>query len=173
MVRTTAFNSLLNGINADDYTRFYIGWLQMNGVTDCDYDDATKFTRVGVSVEIADIIHEKLLVKEGNKLRLAKAIEHVGNHTNLKNLEGSNLIDKVHYAMVAYNKEDRESLLRVIKGAGASDPSAQFWRVLASLKELLPAGDDANAVQNLILNGEELRQASQKEIIAVQGVLDF
>ena len=43
LARTAAFNALLSGFDGDEYTRFYIGWLQMNGMGDTDFDDAAKF----------------------------------------------------------------------------------------------------------------------------------
>lgn len=46
LARTAAFNALLSGFDGDEYTRFYIGWLQMNGMGDTDFDDAAKFARV-------------------------------------------------------------------------------------------------------------------------------
>lgn len=56
LARTAAFNALLSGFDGDEYTRFYIGWLQMNGMGDTDFDDAAKFARVGMSVNISDIL---------------------------------------------------------------------------------------------------------------------
>ena len=62
MARNAAFNALLKGVQGDDFTKFYIGWLQLNGTGDTDFDDATKFTRVGVNVNIKDIQQEGLLI---------------------------------------------------------------------------------------------------------------
>lgn len=55
MARNAAFDALLKGVQGDDFTKFYIGWLQLNGTGETDFDDATKFTRVGVNVNIKDI----------------------------------------------------------------------------------------------------------------------
>ena len=44
LAKTAAFNALLRGFEGDEYTKFYIGWLQMNGMGETDFDDAAKFT---------------------------------------------------------------------------------------------------------------------------------
>lgn len=40
LAKTAAFNALLRGFEGDEYTKFYIGWLQMNGMGETDFDDA-------------------------------------------------------------------------------------------------------------------------------------
>ena len=75
LARTAAFNALLSGFDGDEYTRFYIGWLQMNGMGDTDFDDAAKFARVGMSVNISDIFAHNLLIRTGNKQHLATYAE--------------------------------------------------------------------------------------------------
>lgn len=160
LAKQTAFNALLQGIDADDETRFYIGWLQMNGMGETDYDDATKFTRVGMNIEIGDIFRQGLLVRDGNKQHLATAAEHLEAHSKSKGTSKSDLlIEQVHRAMLFYKGSggDRRELLRLIRDV-APDANDFFWRVLASLKELLPAGDDLQQVQGLLQNGENLRR---------------
>ena len=69
--------------------------------------------------------------------------------------------------MLLYKSEDRALLLGLIK-AVAQDENGPFWRLLASLKELLPANDDLKQVEGLLQNAADLRQASKekpKEII--------
>lgn len=162
LARQTAFDSLLSGVQADDMTRFYIGWLQMNGMGDTDYDDVTKFTRVGVNVEIKDVFQERLLVGDGNKQHLANAEEHIGASLAQGTKPSHPIIDQVHRAILLNRKESKVDLLRLVKDC-APDAGSQFWRVMASLKELLPAGDDAKQVQNLLQNADYLRQECQKE----------
>lgn len=140
LARTAAFNALLRGFDGDEYTRFYIGWLQMNGIGDTDFDDAAKFARVGMSVNISDIFDKHLLIRTGNKQHLATYKERVVK--DKLGIEASDpLIDQVHRAMDNWHSGDRGKLLRHIKVVG-SEASSPFWRVLASLKELLPEGDD-------------------------------
>lgn len=160
LAKQTAFNALLQGIDADDETRFYIGWLQMNGMGETDFDDATKFTRVGMNIEISDIFRQGLLVRNGNHQHLASAAEHMSDkHISKGTSRGDLLIEQVHRAMLFYKGSggNRTELLRLVRDVApeASDP---FWRVLASLKELLPACDDLQQVQGLLQNGENLRR---------------
>ena len=160
LAKQTAFNALLQGIDADDETRFYIGWLQMNGMGETDFDDATKFTRVGMNIEIGDIFRQGLLVRNGNHQHLASAAEHMSDkHISKGTSRGDLLIEQVHRAMLFYKGSggNRTELLRLVRDVApeASDP---FWRVLASLKELLPACDDLQQVQGLLQNGENLRR---------------
>ena len=169
LARTAAFNALLRGFDGDEYTRFYIGWLQMNGMGDTDFDDAAKFARVGMSVNISDIFDKHLLIRTGNKQHLATYKERVVK--DKLGMEVSDpLIDQVHRAMDYWYSGDRGKLLRHIKVVG-SEASSPFWRVLASLKELLPEGDDLAQVQGLISNSADLIQHCGDEITYTQGTL--
>ncbi|RZK35736.1 MAG: DUF1156 domain-containing protein, partial [Hymenobacter sp.] len=56
LARESAFKALLKGFDGDDYTKFYIGWLQLYGFTEADFDDAAKFSRVGLSLNVADLL---------------------------------------------------------------------------------------------------------------------
>lgn len=69
----------------------------------------------------------------------------------------------IQQAMMLWSKENRPKLLRLIKLVG-SEANNSFWRVLASLKELLPDGDDLKQVNELLANSEELIQSCQKDI---------
>lgn len=168
LARNAAFNTLLKGVQGDVYMRFYIGWLQMNGAGDADYDDATKFTRVGLPVNIQDITSKRLLVGDGKNIHLAMAQEHLGDKGAVVGTRPEDsLIEQVHRAMLLYKSEDRVLLLALIKNV-AQDENGPFWRLLASLKELLPANDDLKQVEGLLQNAADLRQASKekpKEII--------
>ena len=65
----------------------------------------------------------------------------------------------MHRAILLYKAEDRGNLLNQLKRIHAEDITAPFWRLLASLKELLPANDDLKQVQGLLANGDDLRQS--------------
>ena len=162
MARTSAFNALLKGVQGDEFTRFYLGWLQMNGMGETDFDDATKFTRVGMQVDVSEIFAQRLLIRNGNKQHLATAVEHLGNSTTLGTSPEDSLIDQVHRAMLAYDKGDRHLLLTILHNVGADDQSAPFWRLVASLKELLPDGKDLKSVEGLLGNSDNLRQESRE-----------
>ena len=170
LAKLSAFNALLRGFEGlDEYTRFYIGWLQMNGMGDTDFDDAAKFARVGMSVNISDIFDKHLLIRTGNKQHLATYKERVVK--DKLGIEASDpLIDQVHRAMDNWHSGDRGKILRHIKIVG-SEASSPFWRVLASLKELLPEGDDLTQVQGLISSSADLIQHCSDEITYTQGTL--
>lgn len=159
MARESAFDALLKGVQGDDFTRFYVGWLQLNGMGETDFDDVTKFTRVGLNVNITDIFAKKLLIRNGKSQHLATAEEHVGGNQLAGMNPGDVLIEQVHRAILLYKAEDRGNLLNQLKRIHAEDITAPFWRLLASLKELLPANDDLKQVQGLLANGDDLRQS--------------
>lgn len=169
LARTAAFNALLSGFDGDEYTRFYIGWLQMNGMGDTDFDDAAKFARVGMSVNISDIFAHNLLIRTGNKQHLATYAERTVNG-KLGISASDPLIDQVHRAMANWRDGDRGKILHHIHivGKEANNP---FWRVLASLKELLPEGDDLTQVQELISNSADLIQHCGEIMTYTQGTL--
>lgn len=169
LARTAAFNALLSGFDGDEYTRFYIGWLQMNGMGDTDFDDAAKFARVGMSVNISDIFAHNLLIRTGNKQHLATYAERTVNE-KLGMSASDPLIDQVHRAMANWRDGDRGKILHHIHivGKEANNP---FWRVLASLKELLPEGDDLTQVQELISNSADLIQHCGEIMTYTQGTL--
>lgn len=169
LARTAAFNALLSGFDGDEYTRFYIFWLQMNGMGDTDFDDAAKFARVGMSVNISDIFAHNLLIRTGNKQHLATYTERTINE-KLGMSTSDPLIDQVHRAMANWRDGDRGKILHHIHivGKEANNP---FWRVLASLKELLPEGDDLKQVQELISNSADLIQHCGESMTYTQGTL--
>lgn len=169
LARTAAFNALLSGFDGDEYTRFYIGWLQMNGMGDTDFDDAAKFARVGMSVNISDIFAHNLPIRTGNKQHLATYAERTINE-KLGMSTSDPLIDQVHRAMANWRDGDRGKILHHIHivGKEANNP---FWRVLASLKELLPEGDDLTQVQELISNSADLIQHCGEIMTYTQGTL--
>ena len=161
IARTSAFNALLKGVQGDEYTRFYIGWLQMNGMGETDFDDATKFTRVGMQMNVSEIFAKKLLIRNGGKQHLATAAEHLGSSISQGTHPEDSLIDQVHMAMLTYEKGDRLLLLSLLHNIGAEDPNAPFWRLCASLKELLPDCKDLESIEGLLGNGDNLRQESR------------
>lgn len=162
LARTSAFTALLRDFTGDDFTKFYIGWLQLNGMGDTDFDDATKFTRVGMNVNIADILKADLLIKDSSssKQHLARYDERHG--LGLRNMtEDKPLIDKVHLAMKLWESGDRNYLLPFIAQYG-NDINNEFWRVLVVLKELLPiTTDDYTQVSGLLQNAESLIRDSK------------
>lgn len=162
MTSKAAMDSLVKGVPGDDFDRFYVGWLYLNGMGETDFDDATKFTRVGMQVDVSELFARRLLIREGKKQHLATASEHLGNTTSQGTRPEDSLIDQVHRAMLAFDSGDRLALLTILHNVGADDQNAPFWRLAASLKELLPEGKDLKAVEGLLGNSDNLRQESRE-----------
>lgn len=171
MARNAAFDALLAGVQGDDYTKFYVGWLQLNGAGETDYDDATKFTRVGVNVDINDIKHRHLLILEGKKMHIAMAKEHL-NYPQEGTRPTDSLIDQAHRAILLWREQNRQSILKFVANI-APESSSPLWRLLATLKELLPACDDLKDIQGLLQNADDLRQNCHKQQVHTEGSLDF
>lgn len=174
MARTAAFNALLKGVQGDDYTKFYIGWLQMNGVGETHFDDVTKFTRVGVKVDIKEIIAKKLLISDGKKMHLAMAKEHLNSGIVEGTRVTDSLIAQAHRAIILYKDgESSISLYSFVKSI-ASEATSPLWRLLATLKELLPAGDDLEQVKGLLSIADDLRaKCNDNAPTIVQTTFDF
>lgn len=161
MARESAFNALLKGFEGDEFTKFYIGWLQLNGFAESEFDDAAKFTKVGLSINVNDLFKEDILIKNGNKQTLGNFAARIVKHKNLGERVDGYLIDQAHKAMHLYQGTNRSLLLDYIQRF-ASSPDAAFWRVLTSLSELLPsATDDHKQVTGLLANKDSLLRESQ------------
>lgn len=170
MARNAAFDSLLKGVQGDDFTKFYIGWLQLNGTSETDFDDATKFTRVGVNVNIKDIQQEGLLILEGKKMHIAMANEHIGGSSIEGTRPEDSPINQAHRFILLYREGDRGKILRFVRDI-CPDSSSPLWRLLATLKELLPANDDQKQIVGILQNADDLRQHCHEEYKPIQGNL--
>ncbi len=165
MTKISAFNALLKGFVGDDFTKFYIGWLELYGFTESDFDDAAKFTRIGLSINVADLFAHDIFVKNGNKQTLAKYAERNAKKKNLGDAADASLIDKAHKAMWLYDTKTgkRETLLEFIGKVENSPDSASFWRVLTSLKELTQGTEDHKQAVGLLENKENLIRDSREK----------
>jgi len=161
MARESAFNALLKGFDGDEFTKFYIGWLQLYSFAESGFDDAAKFSRVGLSINVADLFTEHILIKNGNKQTLGGFQERLHLNKNLGEKTNSFLIDQVHRAMAFYKGSNRGGLLQYIDKVG-SQSEGSFWRVLTSLKEILPAGsEDYIQATGLLTNKDSLIRESK------------
>lgn len=175
MARESAFNALLKGFDGDEYTKFYIGWLQLNGFAESDFDDAATFAKAGLSINVAQLFKENILIQNKNKQTLATASERNILKPNLGNKNDSYLIDQVHKAMALYKGTNRSALLDYIN-EHASAPDGSFWRVVTSLDELLPKEcDDQKLTKGLLTTKESLIRESKEtqKTIVQQGTLDL
>ncbi|MBX7052698.1 MAG: DUF1156 domain-containing protein [Flavobacteriales bacterium] len=163
LARQSAFNALLKGFDGDDFTKFYIGWLQLNGFAETDFDDAAKFTKVGLSIEVQDLFKEHILIKSktGNKQSLGKFDERIAENKNL-GLRKDNvlLIDIAHRAM-ALHSGARKPLVDYIR-EHAPTAEAPFWRVLTSISELAKGTNDAKIADELLTNKESLLRETKE-----------
>lgn len=170
MARNAAFDALLKGVQGDDFTKFYIGWLQLNGTGETDFDDATKFTRVGVNVNIKDIQQEGLLILEGKKMHIAMADEHIGGSSVEGTRPEDSPISQAHRFILLNKEEDRGRILRFVRDI-CPEASSPLWRLLATLKELLPANDDQKQVVSILQNAEDFRQHCHEDYKPKEGNL--
>ncbi len=176
--RESAAQALLEGVPGEPQTKFYCGWLQMNGMGECDFDDVNKYTRVGVNVEIRSLQGDKLLITEGSKQHLATAEEHLNikdPHNDIKNWIAKPeeyLITQVHRMMIAYRYDNQNLLLRMVRELCPQSDAPQ-WRVLDFLSGHLPEGKDLTDVRGLLSSAEMLRQKCKDAIRHQEGSLDF
>jgi putative DNA methylase len=161
MARESAFNALLKGFDGDDCTKFYIGWLQLYGFVETEFDDAAKFSRVGLTIDVSELFKEDILIKHGNKQALGTYRERLKANKNLGERSTNYLIDEVHKAMALYEGTNRNLLLQYIAKIG-SQPESGFWRVVTSLCEILPGGsEDHKQALGLLTNKDSLIRESK------------
>lgn len=177
LARESAFVALLKGFSGDDPTKFYIAWLQLNGFGEADFDDAAKFSRVGLTINVADLVGEHLFLKKANKLTLAGFADRVLATKNLGETKQSFLIDHVHRGLALYKAGNRQQLLLYI-GKYAATAELPFWRVLTALVEVLPAGsDDQKQAVGLLADKEsvlrESTQLAQQRPSLIQGQFEL
>lgn len=170
--RESATQALLEGVPGEPQTKFYCGWLQMNGMGECDFDDVNKYTRVGVNVEIRSLQSDKLLITEGSKQHLATAEEHVGSNPNWGTQPTDYMISQVHRMMLAYRGGNQELLYKLVRELCPQSDAPQ-WRVLDFLSGHLPEGKDLTDVRGLLSSAEMLRQKCKDTIQHKEGTLDF
>jgi putative DNA methylase len=156
IARESAFNALLKGFNGDDQTKFYIAWLQLNGFSETEFDDAAKFTKIGLSINIQDLFKDHILIKNGNKQHLGSLKDRISANARLGDGNNNPIIDQAQKLMHLYSSPNRIVLLKYIvsKSLGLESP---VWRVITSLAELLPKDiEDHKLAIGLLTNKEQL-----------------
>ena len=171
--RESAAQALLEGVPGEPQTKFYCGWLQMNGMSECDFDDVNKYTRVGVNVEIRSLQSDKLLITEGSKQHLATAEEHVGSNENWGTQPTDYMISQVHRMMLAYRMGNQVQLLKLVRDLCPQSDAPQ-WRVLDFLGGHLPEeSQDYKDVKGILASAEMLRQKCKEAVQHQEASLDF
>lgn len=161
LAKESAFNALLKGFKGDDFTKFYIGWLQLYGLTESGFDDAAKFSRVGLNINVSELFTHSILIRSGNNQTLGTYSERNRLVHHLGEKGDSFLIDRVHKAMFLFKEAFRPILVQYVteKAQSTDDP---FWRVLTSLCEILPGGsDDHKQATGLLAIKENLIRESR------------
>jgi adenine-specific DNA methylase len=171
--RESAAQALLEGVPGEPQTKFYCGWLQMNGMSECDFDDVNKYTRVGVNVEIRSLQSDKLLITEGSKQHLATAEEHVGSNQSWGTQPTDYMISQVHRMMLAYRGGNQVLLLKLVRELCPQSDAPQ-WRLLDFLGGHLPEdSQDYKDVKGILASAEMLRQKCKEAVQHQEGSLDF
>ena len=170
--RESAAQALLEGVPGEPQTKFYCGWLQMNGMGECAFDDVNKYTRVGVNVEIRQLQSDRLLITEGSQQHLATAEEHLGNNETWGTQATDYMISQVHRMMMAYRMGNQVQLLKLVRELCPQSDAPQ-WRVLDFLGGHLPEGKDLNDVKGILASAEMLRQKCKEAVQHQEGSLDF
>ncbi len=126
-----------------------------------------------MSINVADLFTKNIFIKKGNKQVLGGFMQRMEDNKSLGEKHDSILIDQVHRAMSLYAK-DRHILLRYVAEIASTSESI-FWRVVAALKEVLPADTaDAKLINELITNKENLiRESKHIQKPLIQGKLEF
>ncbi len=162
MAREAAFNAIVSDIATDEYTRFYLGWLQLFGFSQAEHDTVRKITQIGLDTDVSELSRHNLLITKGNKQTLATYAERIALNQRLGQRKSSFGIDQAHQAMHLYKSGHRNNLLAYLSEV-AAHTEAPIWRVLNSLAEILPSGmDDHKQVTGLLTNKESLIREAQQ-----------
>ncbi len=162
LARDAAFNAIISDIDTDEVTRFYIGWLNLFGFTQTDYDDVMRITQMGLSIEVSLLHQHHVFETSGNKESLSGYKERCKSNQKLGTQVTSFVIDKVHKAMSLFQSENRAALIEFL-GTSAPTNDAPFWRICTALAEVLPNGcDDHKQLTGLLANKESLIREAQR-----------
>ena len=171
--RESAAQALLEGVPGEPQTKFYCGWLQLNGMAECDFDDVNKYTRVGVNVEIRQLQSDRLLITEGSQQHLATAAEHLGSNETWGTQATDYMISQVHRMMMAYRMGNQVQLLKLVRDLCPQSDAPQ-WRVLDFLGGHLPEeSQDYKDVKGILASAEMLRQKCKEAVQHQEASLDF
>ena len=169
MAREAAFDAIISDIETDDLTKFYIGWLNLFGFSEAVHDDVRRISQIGLSVDISDIYHHNILIKNGDKGMLGSMSARISADKNLGLRPQKNYdIDIAQRMMYLFDPKNgtRSALLKYIAEKAPTSESS-IWRVLNSLAELLPKSKeikDRELAAGLLSNQENLlREAKNIE----------
>lgn len=164
LTRELAYSAIVSDFASDPPTQFYIGWLNLFGLTSVKYDDLRKIAQIGLNVDLKALEQEGILIGDEGKHRLAEANERLEESPNTGNQLRSYSIDKCHRLMHRWKLGDRIAVVDLI-GRFAPVAESELWRVMNALYEVLPKGSDDHKQAGEILSSLEslLRDAKQSE----------
>ena len=130
-------------------------------IVDTDFDDAAKFTKVGLSIDVQDLFKEHILIKNNNQQHLGSLRERLNENSKLGEGKSNFIIDQTHKLMHLYSSPNRNNLLKYIE-SNSFEAESPVWRVLTSLAELLPKDmEDHKLAVGLLSNKEQLIRESK------------
>jgi adenine-specific DNA methylase len=175
LAKDAAFKAIISDIRTDELTKFYIGWLNLNGFQKEEHDMVRKVTQIGLNIDTALLQSSHILVGDGSKQRLADSTERFAANPKLGEGEQAAHIDQVHRLMQLWQLGNREAMLNYVQGVAAT-AEHPFWRVMNSLRELIPPKHEDAALVGGLLTAQEdlLREAKHfRGGRKVQGVLQL
>lgn len=179
LAREMAFRSIINDVDTDEVTQFYLGWLASSGFTAADHDMVRKVTQIGLNIDTSRLDHYNILIADGNKQSLADSHQRFQasnkNNNNLGLKDDAPDIDRIHRLFRLLDNNNRPELLNFIHDY-APTAESPLWRVMNSLKELLPPDHDDGKIVGTLLASQEvlLRDARERQkATTTQGRLDL
>ena len=159
LVRELAFRQIVGGLKTDELSRAYIGWLNLYGLGEEDWDDAQKTVQMGTNINIQDAVSRTIFIKNGNKVQIATLTDR-SSIPKLGETKDALMIDKLHKTMLLWKKEKRDDLVRFL--AGINGDTEEFWKLAQALFEILPNGhEDWKLVQTLLADKTALVTAAK------------
>ena len=55
---------MLRGFKGDDFTKFYIGWLELYSFAESDFDDTAKFSRIELPINVQDLFTHDIFISQ-------------------------------------------------------------------------------------------------------------
>jgi len=175
LAREMAFRSIINDVDTDEVTQFYLGWLASSGFAAADHDMVRKVTQIGLNIDTSRLDHYNILIADGNKQSLADSHQRFQANNNLGLKDDAPDIDRIHRLFRLLDNNNRPELLNFIHD-NAPTTESPLWRVMNSLKELLPPDHDDGKIVATLLASQEvlLRDARERqETSTTQGQLDL
>lgn len=142
LVREAALKGIAGEFTGDRLSRLYFAWANLYGVTEQAFDDMRLVVQVGGDAEEAlDVARGRgLFMVAGPTCRLALLADRL-DRPHLGEDDESPLIDKLHRAMLHWQRGDRAALVQYLHTHDLAE-HAGYWRLAQALFEVLPRDSD-------------------------------